>query len=144
MGHAEDEQHRHQPLLRHWQTPLHNSSELYNPKLGKMVRANTSLRAWGSKEKLYVKGMFRTELVTPKGARRKTVRGGRLHARGIPRGCRRLRPWHHHLPQAGQGSNCEGAVGTCQSPATSGRTLPHPSQGSMPGLGASPARSYAV
>ena len=44
----------------------------YRPSMGKVVEANTILRSWGSKKPLDVKDMFTTELVTRKGAKKKT------------------------------------------------------------------------
>lgn len=45
----------------------------YHPKMGKLLKPNTTLRAWGSKFSLDVRGMFYTMLVTEKGARKYTV-----------------------------------------------------------------------
>ena len=47
--------------------------EFYHPHMGKLVRPNTSLRAWGSRDKLDVRGMFKTCLATSKGARKWTT-----------------------------------------------------------------------
>lgn len=47
--------------------------ELYDPAMGKIEAADSNLRAWGSKQPLDVKGMFTTEIVTKKGARKTTV-----------------------------------------------------------------------
>lgn len=44
--------------------------DFYHPRMGKLVQANTSLRSWGSREMLDVKGMFVTKLATAKGATR--------------------------------------------------------------------------
>ena len=40
--------------------------------MGKVVAADTHLRAWGSKTRLDTKGMFRTTLITKKGAKKET------------------------------------------------------------------------
>ena len=47
--------------------------EFYHPKMGKLRKPTTRLRAWGSKVSLDVRGMFHTTLVTKKGARKDTV-----------------------------------------------------------------------
>ena len=47
--------------------------EFYHHKMGKLLKPNTTLRAWGSKFSLDVRGMFYTTLVTEKGARKYTV-----------------------------------------------------------------------
>ena len=46
--------------------------ELYHHNMGKLLNSNTTLRAWGSKYSLDVRGKFRTTLVTKKGARKDT------------------------------------------------------------------------
>ena len=46
--------------------------DLYRPSMGKVVAADTILRSWGSKKPLDVKGMFTTDLVTRRGARKQT------------------------------------------------------------------------
>ena len=46
--------------------------DLYRPAMGKVVAADTILRSWGSKKPLDVKGMFTTDLVTRRGARKQT------------------------------------------------------------------------
>ena len=47
--------------------------EFFHPLMGKLVQPDTSLRSWGSKDKLDVRGMFRTKLVTAKGATKITT-----------------------------------------------------------------------
>ena len=41
--------------------------KFYHPKMGKLLKTNTTLRAWGSKYSLDVRGMFHTTLVTERG-----------------------------------------------------------------------------
>ena len=47
--------------------------ELYDPVMGRIEASDCNLRAWGSKKPLDVKGMFTTDIVTKKGARKTTV-----------------------------------------------------------------------
>ena len=47
--------------------------EFYHHKMGKLLKPNTTLRAWGSKFSLDLREMFYTMLVTEKGARKYTV-----------------------------------------------------------------------
>ena len=61
--------------------------------MGKVVVAKTVLRYWGSQKPLDVKGMFTTELVTRRGARKKTQSGSPL-ARDQRYRCRGLRIFH--------------------------------------------------
>ena len=44
------------------------SPEIYNEKIGKLVQAKRTLRAWGGPDNIDVKGMFRTMLTTNQGA----------------------------------------------------------------------------
>ena len=37
--------------------------DMYHPDMGKVVDSDCHLRAWGSKDRLDVKGMFQTELM---------------------------------------------------------------------------------
>jgi hypothetical protein len=46
--------------------------ELYKDEMGKLEQAETDLRAWGADTFLDVRGMFRTKLVTRRGATKKT------------------------------------------------------------------------
>ena len=46
--------------------------ELYSEKMGKVVAADTHLRAWGSKTRLDTKGRVRTTLQTKRGAKKET------------------------------------------------------------------------
>jgi hypothetical protein len=46
--------------------------EMYRPEMGELVAAKRKLRGWGAADDLDVKGMFRTEIVTKKGARRRS------------------------------------------------------------------------
>ena len=41
---------------------------MYNKEMGKVYPADISLRAWGSKSNLDVKGMVNTTIITEKGA----------------------------------------------------------------------------
>ena len=47
--------------------------EFYHHRMGKLRKPTTTLRAWGSKVSLDVRGMFNTTLVTEKGASKYTV-----------------------------------------------------------------------
>ena len=46
--------------------------EFYHHNMGKLLKSDTTLRAWGSKYSLDVRGKFHTTLVTKKGARKDT------------------------------------------------------------------------
>merc|ERR1712243_145969 len=46
--------------------------DMYHPDMGEVVAADCYLRAWGSKDRLDVKGMFRTELKTDGGGHTQT------------------------------------------------------------------------
>ena len=45
---------------------------MYHPDMGEVVAADCYLRAWGSKDRLDVKGMFQTELKTEGGGHTQT------------------------------------------------------------------------
>ena len=40
--------------------------EFHHPRMGNLIQSDTSLRSWGSRDKLDVRGMFTTKQVTAK------------------------------------------------------------------------------